>query len=201
MAWIHTNASLNLEQMQNNAVELLSYFTTSATISDATYNAVAGMLGVLQSESTINPGRWEGGVEYGQPPSNYGYGLAQWTPWTKVSDYYGSTDLDSMPDWLQCELIYVGLTTGSQWFANDFARPVNPPINGVEFLHSDLPPSTLAKYFLWYFEHPSESVLPTREAQDSANAEYWYKYLTGVDPPKPHKPRKSMPIWFYLRPW
>ena len=55
--------------MQNNAVLLWSYFKAQGW----TLNAVAAMLGNMQSESTINPGIWEG-----LDPFVGGYGLVQW---------------------------------------------------------------------------------------------------------------------------
>ena len=67
--------------MQNNAVLLWSYFKAQGW----TLNAVAAMLGNMQSESTINPGIWEG-----LDPFVGGYGLVQWTPYTKYSDWAGS---------------------------------------------------------------------------------------------------------------
>lgn len=47
--------TLTLEQMQLNAT-----YIYNALINDGwTLNAIAGMLGNMQSESAINPGRWQ----------------------------------------------------------------------------------------------------------------------------------------------
>ena len=73
MAWISGNRYLSLSEMQNN-VDIIHYFFRSAGWTD---NAIAAMLGNMQSESTINPGIWEG-----LDPYAGGYGLVQWTPYT-----------------------------------------------------------------------------------------------------------------------
>ena len=53
-----------------------------------THNAAIAVIGNLCHESTgINPGQFEGGYNYSWA---HGFGIAQWTPGTKVSDYIGS---------------------------------------------------------------------------------------------------------------
>lgn len=53
-----------------------------------TRNASIAVIGNLCHESTgINPGQFEGGKNYSW---RWGFGIAQWTPGTKVSDYIGS---------------------------------------------------------------------------------------------------------------
>ena len=69
MAWISGNRYLSISEMQNN-VDILHYFFRSAGWTD---NAIAAMLGNMQSESTINPGIWEN-----LEPYSGGYGLVQW---------------------------------------------------------------------------------------------------------------------------
>ena len=80
MAWITGNRVLTESEMEHNAIEVWNSFK----VWDWTLNAVAGMLGNMQAESTINPGRWENGVPYGG-----GYGLVQWTPYTNYSNWAG----------------------------------------------------------------------------------------------------------------
>ena len=70
-----------LEEMQNNAVLIWNYFKSQGW----TLNSVAAMLGNMQSESTINPGIWENL----DPIISNGYGLVQWTPSTKYSEWAG----------------------------------------------------------------------------------------------------------------
>ena len=73
MALIFSNEYLSLEQMKGNAL----YIWTRLKGAGWTENAVAGVLGNMQSESTINPGLFEN-RDYGNMDN--GYGLVQWTP-------------------------------------------------------------------------------------------------------------------------
>lgn len=52
MAWISKNDYLSMEEMENNAKEFHRYFIAQGW----TPNAIAGMLGNVQTESFINPG-------------------------------------------------------------------------------------------------------------------------------------------------
>jgi hypothetical protein len=107
-SWISGNFWLTQEEMQNNAVLLWSYFKAQGW----TLNAVAAMLGNMQSESTINPGIWEG-----LDPFVGGYGLVQWTPYTKYSDWAGSGWEDNGPK--ECGRIVWELENGVQWYPTE----------------------------------------------------------------------------------
>ena len=69
MAWISGNRQLTRTERQKNVDIIHYYFITKGL----TENAIAGMLGNMQSESTINPGIWEGLDEV----ARCGYGLVQ----------------------------------------------------------------------------------------------------------------------------
>ena len=77
---ISGNKYLSQEEMENNAKEIYTYFKDKGW----TLNAIAGVLGNMQQESTINPGLWQSLKEY-----NYsgGFGLVQWTPATKYTNW------------------------------------------------------------------------------------------------------------------
>ena len=79
--WITGNRFLSLAEMQINA-ELFQGWALAAGWS---VHAICAMLGNIQSESTINPGIWES-----LSPYSGGYGLVQWTPYTKYSNWAGS---------------------------------------------------------------------------------------------------------------
>ena len=107
MAFISGNRALTESEMEHNAIEVWSYFKVWGW----TLNAVAGMLGNMQAESTINPGRWENGVEYGG-----GYGLVQWTPYTNYSDWAGAGWQNNGTK--QCErIIYEWNGNYQQWIS------------------------------------------------------------------------------------
>lgn len=77
---ITSNAYLQLPGMTENATELWPLFKAMGW----TEYAIAGMFGNLQTESTFNPGIWEG-LNAGN--TSGGYGLVQWTPATKYFNW------------------------------------------------------------------------------------------------------------------
>lgn len=179
MSWISGNKYLTLEEMQNNAVLIWDYFSDKGW----TIESVSAMLGNMQTESTINPEIWENlTVDY-----SGGYGLTQWTPATKYIDWAGVGYENGNR---QCERIQYEMENGLQWFSNPNAPIVNPPITFSEFSQSTENVETLANYFLWYYEHPANTIQPIRAEQ----ALYWYEFLGGL--PKKKKKNK-MPIYMY----
>lgn len=168
--WISKNAYLTQAQMEHNATLVWRYFGSKGW----SLEAVSAMLGNMQTESTINPGIWES-----LTPNGGGYGLVQWTPYTKYSEWAGQGWQNNGNK--QCERIEYEKDNGLQWFANYEVYPATPPISFKEFSTSTLPASTLANYFLWYYEHPLDPNQPNRAEQ----AQRWYSFLSGVSPPPP----------------
>ena len=81
MAWIIVESrALSQEEMDNNAQEFANDMGARGFSSEA----ISGMLGNMQYESSINPGRWQGDVvgDY-----SAGFGLVQWTPATNYTDW------------------------------------------------------------------------------------------------------------------
>lgn len=68
--------------MNNNAEMVYRYFSELDT--PWAGEAIAGMLGNMQAESTINPGLWENGDKNNQ---EVGFGLVQWTPASKYIEW------------------------------------------------------------------------------------------------------------------
>lgn len=164
MAWISGNRYLGTDDMQNNAIEANAYLLSKGWSPEA----IAGMLGNMQTESTINPGIWESlKVDYSR-----GYGLVQWTPATKYIDWAGANYADGNR---QLDRIIYEAENGLQWFANPNAPIVEPPISLKQFTVSRDSPTVLANYFLWYYEHPKYTIQPNRAVQ----AEQWYEFLGG----------------------
>lgn len=184
--WISKNTYLTLTEMKNNAVMAWDYFGSRGW----TLNAVAAMLGNMQTESTINPGIWESlesdYESYFDAHGRYpGYGLVQWTPFTKYSNWAGARWQNNGDK--QCERIIYERDNGLQWFENPAVDIPVPPITFAEFSTSTLPVSTLANYFLWYYEHPQNPNQPNRAKQ----ALEWYDYLSGITPRPPTPPSPS----------
>lgn len=179
MAWIGGNKYLSMEEMQNNAQMLSAYFLSHGW----TLNAISGMLGNMQSESTINPQIWEGLIEGNLEG---GYGLVQWTPATKYINWAGS---DYMLGDRQCDRIIYEIENNLQWIST-----TQFPMSFQEFSTSTDTSYNLGLAFLANYERPLDPNQPIRGEQ----AEYWYNYLGGITPP-PTTTRKKMPIYFYLK--
>lgn len=83
--WHQSNSAYNEydENMTANAFMVWQFFK------DLGFSAasIAGLLGNMQAESTINPGRWQGG-------SGPGYGLVQWDPASKYRNWANSQGID-----------------------------------------------------------------------------------------------------------
>lgn len=188
-AWITGNRYLSMSEMENNAT-LFAQYMRGAGFSD---NAIAAILGNMQSESTINPGIWEN-----LKPNRGGYGLVQWTPYTKYSEWAGSDWKDNGDK--ECARIVWEFDNGVQYGATS-----GYPMSAQEFKTSTLSPSYLAYVFLNNYERPSNRNQPARKRQ----AERWYEFITGIpfepdpeqpDPEEPEIPKEDkFPAWMYFR--
>lgn len=184
--WITSNQYLSLADMQHNAdlfYEKMSGYGFSV-------NAIAGMLGNIQTESSVNPGIWQS-----LKPFKGGYGLVQWTPYTKYSDWAGS-GWENNGD-KECERIAFEFDNGIQYYPTSAY-----PITAYEFKTSDMSPEYLATAFLYNYERPANLNQPNRRKQ----AAYWYEYLEGKPsppdpaPPDPPEPTgATFPFWMLFR--
>lgn len=179
------NFYLNDEQMKVNA----SYLWAKMGALRWSINAVAGMLGNMQSESSINPGIWQN-LDEGN--LNDGYGLVQWTPASKYIDWANSNGyaLGGMEG--QIARFDYEVENQIQWYAT-----ANYPISFAEFKSTSLTPYNAAMAFLECYERPENPNQPHRGTQ----AEYWYTYLMNEPPPPPPPTRETrkMPLLYYLR--
>lgn len=186
--WIKSNDYLTIGQMQNNASIIFSYFTNKGY----TLNAISAMLGNMQTESTINPGLWQG---RGDPAPDKGFGLVQWTPSTKYTDWadangYAHDDGDGQVEW-----IYTQMGISGEWLPT-----ADYPMTWDQFIVSTDSPEYLARVFLFNFERPADPDITGREQ----NAHYWYAWINGEYVPPPNPPespdwRYKMPLYMYLR--
>lgn len=167
---------LTQAEMEVNA----NYIRSFLTYNDWSINAICGLLGNLQAESTINPGRWQSD-DVGN--TSLGYGLVQWTPATKYINWcseYGVIDPSEMNGNLS-RILYE-LENGLQWIATSSYN-----MSFKEFSTSSLSVSDLAKAFLLNYERPADQSASVQEYRSSL-ALAWYEYLTGIDPEDPEDP-------------
>lgn len=181
--WIKGNYYLSITEMKNNAYIIYSYLTPKGW----SLNAICGMLGNLQRESTINPAIWQGLSQ----SVNLGYGLAQWTPSTKYTNWANSKGYAIDDGYKQLEWLDEEMTPSGEWIPT-----TDYPISYEEYKHSNESLTYTTTAFLLNFERAGISALEER----ISNANYWYNYLRDLPPTPPHPstPRKGMPLWFYL---
>ena len=161
MEWISKNIYLTEEEMQNNALMVFR----ALYIKGWTIEAIAALLGNMESESTINPGIWENMTL----DILGGYGLVQWTPSTIYTMWATSNDYDIADG--DAQLLWIDTMTEltGQWIPTD-----EYPLSFAQFKRSTASPQYLASAFLKNFERAGVEVESERRTQASK----WYNYMT-----------------------
>lgn len=170
---VSRNGYLSLVEMQENALYIHAWLTSYGWST----NAVAGMLGNMQTESTVNPGIWQ---NLNPVPSN-GFGLVQWTPSTKYTDWLALTYPTLIPSDINGQLLRIEHEVNNylQWLATP-----EYPFSFQEFKTSSYSPEYLADAFLKCYERPANQNQPDRQAQ----ARYWYNFLLSSGIQAAHHP-------------
>lgn len=189
--------ALTQEEMEINATYIYNYLGSLGW----TPNAIAGLLGNLHAESTINPGRYQG-----DDPSGAGWGLTQWTPKSKYTDWCAANGLVWYEMDSALKMILYEKDNGLQFYKTD-----DYPVTFHEFAASTREPYWLGGAFLCNYERPA-SVLYDADSEtyeehlekratvikkrgDLANM--WYEFLTGLPAPvmpDTNKKRKGMSL-------
>ena len=171
-SFFNESVALTNEEMKLNArylYEVLHY------IHGWSMEAVSGLLGNAQHESSLNPGRWQSN-KVGVGPA---YGLVQWDPYSKYTGWCASNGYSdpSEMDSNIARIIYE-VDNNQQYY-----KTPNYPETFREFTQSTSDPYYLACAFAWNYER-SYVVLYGSEAEQEAlrqkrggSAEYWYNYL------------------------
>ena len=159
--------ALSQSEMEANAKYIWNYLGSKGW----SLNAVAGMLGNMQAESTINPGRHQVGSD-----ENGGFGLVQWTPKRNLTEWlgnrYAEDDIDG-----QLERIIWEKENGQQYFKNYYKYTFETFSTSLD------DPYTLACAFAFDYER-SDVVLNGTETEKEAlrkrrgtAAEKWFDFL------------------------
>lgn len=164
---ISANRYLTLAEMQDNAKFIYKQFYGLGW----TLNAISGMLGNMQKESTINPGIWQS-LKEGNLDG--GYGLVQWTPATKLIEWAETRGYDYTHIQVQCMKIHYEMVDGGQYYQTS-----TYPLSFKKFSESTESPEYLASAFLYNYERPASY---STEAERQGYARYWYDYLKDIDP-------------------
>lgn len=177
------NAFLTDSEMETNARYVYGVLTSRGW----SPTAVCGMLGNMETESTINPGIWQN-LDAGN--TSLGYGLVQWTPSTKYTSWCDARGLD--PSHMDSALARIEweLENGEQYYKTDAY-----PLTFAQFKVSTESASYLAQAFLLNYERPADQTQPARSTQ----AEKWYTLLKGSEGGSeggetPETPTPSTPV-------
>lgn len=170
---ICSNEYLSEAEQQINATYIASYLLGRGW----TLNAVSGLLGNMERESTMNPGLWE---DLAEGDMSAGFGLVQWTPATNLIDWANNRGYQYLDIDTQLNRLLFELDNGLQYYAtNDY------PETFEEFTKSTKSPEYLASAFVHNYERPRVIV----EEERQQNARKWYNFFNGtVTPDVPHDP-------------
>lgn len=148
------------DEMTGNAYMVYSFFIKLGF----TYEAIAGLLGNMQQESGINPGRWQNG-------HGPGYGLVQWDPASNYLNWASGqgidiNDADENGDG-QCTLINLCESVG-QWIPTS-----SYPYTWAQFAAlTDVHEAVRA--FLYEYERAGTPMLQNRYDY----ADHWYDIIS-----------------------
>lgn len=123
-------------------------------------NAIAALCGNMRTESRLNPNMYESGYNHSL---DRGYGLVQWTPATKYTEWAAANSLPVFEGESQLARIKYEIENGIQWISRDAY-----PESFVEFSISTQPITYLVWAFARNYERPNEadllSSMPERQA-------------------------------------
>ena len=196
MAWHYVDTdragwtSVHSAEQTDNAAEI---WLTLVDSNGWTEEAAAAVLGNMQHESYLNPCQWEIGYNYSM---TRGFGLGQWTPATKISDYVGSTNHNVMADGAM-QMNYL-ISTPSQ-YTLDYLNPDGTSnyynesglayITSMEdFSHSTASIEELTKIWAICWEKPGSGYYASSIQDRIDDANYWYTTFHGSPPTPPPTP-------------
>lgn len=164
---INSTRPLTEEEALNNCKVFWSYFKEKGW----SLNAVSGILGNAWYESTVNPNRWQGDDPWHQPPDRWGFGLVQWTPYTKIISWLeervGLNDVSKFGQ-AECDRIQWEMENNQQWIATSAY-----PESFRAYSTTTKDPYTCAIEFLANYERPYDPNQPER----GTKAQELYNYL------------------------
>lgn len=176
-SFFNESVVLSIGEMSINA----KYIYTALKNKGWSNNAIYSLLGNMQAESSINPGRWQSD-SVGN--SSLGYGLVQWTPSTKYTNWcteQGYSDPSEMDN--NISRILYEVENNLQWISTDTYN-----FSFKEFSKSTKSVDELAKAFLLCYERPADQSEAVQTYRSSL-ANNWRETLSGIvipdDPDNP----------------
>lgn len=168
------------EQVQiDNMNMVYDYFINNGW----TPNAIAGMLGNMMVESTVNPWLFQNSnLDWNNVPAiltdNGGMGLTQWTPCRKYYNWALNEGKDPQSGYTMCDRIKYEQDNNLQWSLDNYGQHT-----WNDFVTSTETPEILARVFLWAYERPAQLPTPEQEAarlaQRQRNARWCFDHIHG----------------------
>lgn len=153
----NSNTTLKQNQMLTNARYVFSKLKDEGWET----NPIYAILGNMEEESTINPGRWQNGYK----TDSNGYGLVQWTPSTKLTKWCSNpSDIDKQIERIQYEVDNEDDNDIKQWDSDKNS----PKMKFSAFIKSSKSVSVLAEYFVKCYEKNNPSSAEIKQRQSNA---------------------------------
>ena len=210
---------ISRKEMEPNATYIWQYLGTRGW----TMEAVAGLLGNIEQESMMSPCVWEGCIKgsiinetTGEHTLNAarlsgwsgGYGLTQWTPYSKYTNWCSERGLKYWDMDSQLERIIYEIDNGIQWglasynYGYKYKDEAFDNLSFKDFMISTKDPGWLAAAFAYCYEKSwftdykdsddngnspglgltvDEERLAVCTSRD-ANAQHWYTFLKSLPP-------------------
>lgn len=195
--WTNELRALTEAQKENN-VNIIYAFFKNLGWNDL---PIAAMLGNMELEGQMNPAQWEAGKTI-EGAGKVGFGLCQWTPWTKIANFLGEnwrTDYTGQLRRIEWEAVpgHEGnVIDGGQWI----------PVASYEYYTFQQFAHDTTHSLEWLvacYEYSYERGTPMI-ATRVQYAERWLDYIQGGPPTPPTPPtptpRRKMPVWMMLKP-
>lgn len=190
------NQYLTEDQMIENATWIYNYLINLPGTQAWKHVAICCFLGNVQQESTINPGIWQDLTQ----TIKDGYGLTQWTPSTKYTDWCKKERIS--PQYMDSALKRVQWECDNEGKGADQWYPTSKyPYTFYEFTQAD--DANISKWtecFMRCYERPAEE--HANLFGRTNNSRYWHLYFRGLDPgpmpdPTPEHGRRFK-WWMYM---
>lgn len=141
-----------------------------------TTNAIAGMLGNMMVESTVNPWTFQNHtLDWSNPVAiladNGGMGLTQWTPCRKYYQWALDSNLDPQSGTTMCDRIKYEEDNNLQWSLDNLLH-----YTWADYVASTQTPEILSRVFVWAYERPASPDLDQR----AANARWVFENIHGL---------------------
>jgi surface antigen len=148
----YSSQALNTDQQKVNATYIAKYLSAAGW----SLNAIAGVLGNMEAESSLNPGRWQSEAV---GSTSAGYGLIQWTGSTIHTDWNGLNGRDYSTMDVNLEHLNTEAKHGTSWISkqkmlNGLGLGTLDPVDlsYSTFIKSTSTPFNLASVFAFYRE-------------------------------------------------